>query len=86
MQVHGEEARRVRAGTRTALNLGNVAVDVARMAVVKDDPLPAGKPLPDAGESTENHYRNLRVDRIVPLHGKIVPYAQLVKDAARPTS
>jgi glyoxylase-like metal-dependent hydrolase (beta-lactamase superfamily II) len=25
--------------------------------------------------------RNLRVDRIVPLHGKIVPYAQLVKDA-----
>ena len=30
--------------------------------------------------------RNLRVDRIVPLHGKIVPYAQLVKDAARPTS
>ena len=29
---------------------------------------------------------NLRVDRIVPLHGKIVPYAQLVKDAARPAS
>ena len=27
--------------------------------------------------------RNLRVDRIVPLHGKIVPYAQLVKDAGR---
>jgi glyoxylase-like metal-dependent hydrolase (beta-lactamase superfamily II) len=25
--------------------------------------------------------RNLRVERIVPLHGKIVPYAQLVKDA-----
>jgi glyoxylase-like metal-dependent hydrolase (beta-lactamase superfamily II) len=25
--------------------------------------------------------RNLRVDRIVPLHGKIVPYAQLVRDA-----
>jgi glyoxylase-like metal-dependent hydrolase (beta-lactamase superfamily II) len=29
---------------------------------------------------------NLRVDRIVPLHGKIVPYAQLVKDATRPAS
>lgn len=26
--------------------------------------------------------RNLRVDRIVPLHGKIVPYSQMVKDAA----
>ena len=25
--------------------------------------------------------RNLRVDRIVPLHGKITPYAQMVKDA-----
>jgi len=28
--------------------------------------------------------RNLRVERIVPLHGKIVPYGQLVKDAAAP--
>jgi hypothetical protein len=28
--------------------------------------------------------RNLRVERIVPLHGKIVPYAQLVKDATAP--
>lgn len=27
MQVHGGEARRIRAGTRTALNLGNIAVD-----------------------------------------------------------
>jgi glyoxylase-like metal-dependent hydrolase (beta-lactamase superfamily II) len=27
--------------------------------------------------------RNLRVERIVPLHGKIVPYMQLVKDADR---
>jgi glyoxylase-like metal-dependent hydrolase (beta-lactamase superfamily II) len=27
---------------------------------------------------------NLRVDRIIPLHGKIVPYAQLVKDVTRP--
>jgi glyoxylase-like metal-dependent hydrolase (beta-lactamase superfamily II) len=25
--------------------------------------------------------RNLRVERIVPLHGKIVPYGQMVKDA-----
>jgi glyoxylase-like metal-dependent hydrolase (beta-lactamase superfamily II) len=30
--------------------------------------------------------RNLRVERIVPLHGKIVPFAQLVKDASRPAS
>ena len=30
--------------------------------------------------------RNLRVDRIIPLHGKIVPYAQLVKDATAPSS
>jgi glyoxylase-like metal-dependent hydrolase (beta-lactamase superfamily II) len=30
--------------------------------------------------------RNLRVERIVPLHGKIVPYAQLVKDATGPAS
>ena len=30
--------------------------------------------------------RNLRVDRIVPLHGKIVPYAQFVKDAGGPAS
>ena len=26
--------------------------------------------------------RNLRIDRIAPLHGKVVPYAQFVKDAA----
>jgi glyoxylase-like metal-dependent hydrolase (beta-lactamase superfamily II) len=30
--------------------------------------------------------RNLRVERIVPLHGKIVPYSQLVKDAGVPAS
>jgi hypothetical protein len=30
--------------------------------------------------------RKLRVDTIVPLHGKIVPYAQMVKDAAAPAS
>ena len=30
--------------------------------------------------------RNLRVDRIVPLHGKMVPYGQMVKDAATPAS
>jgi glyoxylase-like metal-dependent hydrolase (beta-lactamase superfamily II) len=30
--------------------------------------------------------RNLRIDRIVPLHGKIVPYSQLVKDAGGPPS
>ena len=28
--------------------------------------------------------RKLRVDRIVPLHGKIVPYGQMVKDATTP--
>ena len=30
--------------------------------------------------------RNLRVDRIVPLHGKMVPYGQMVKDAGSPPS
>ena len=30
--------------------------------------------------------RHLRVERIVPLHGKIVPYSQLVKDATAPAS
>ena len=30
--------------------------------------------------------RKLRVDTIVPLHGTIVPYAQMVKDAAAPAS
>lgn len=30
--------------------------------------------------------RNLRVERIVPLHGKIVPYSQFVKDAGGPVS
>ena len=30
--------------------------------------------------------RKLRVDRIVPLHGKIVPYGQMVKDATPPAS
>ena len=30
--------------------------------------------------------RNLRIERIVPLHGKIVPYSQLVKDAGGPSS
>jgi len=30
--------------------------------------------------------RNLRVDRVVPVHGKIVPYSQMVKDATAPPS
>ena len=30
--------------------------------------------------------RNLRVDRIVPLHGRIVPYKQLLKDGSTPAS
>jgi hypothetical protein len=32
--------------------------------------------------------RNLRIDRIVPLHGKVAPYAQFVKEAtaAQPAS
>jgi selenocysteine-specific elongation factor len=35
MQIHGGDTRRVRAGTRTALNLGNVAVDeIARGDVI----------------------------------------------------
>ncbi|NOT28656.1 MAG: MBL fold metallo-hydrolase [Acidobacteria bacterium] len=28
--------------------------------------------------------RNLRIDRIAPLHGKVAPYAQFVKDASAP--
>lgn len=28
--------------------------------------------------------RNLRIDRVVPLHGKVVPYAQFVKEATTP--
>jgi glyoxylase-like metal-dependent hydrolase (beta-lactamase superfamily II) len=28
--------------------------------------------------------RNLRVDRVVPLHGKVVPYTQFVKEASAP--
>jgi hypothetical protein len=28
--------------------------------------------------------RNLRIDRVVPLHGKVVPYAQFVKEATAP--
>ena len=28
--------------------------------------------------------RNLRIDRIVPLHSNVVPYGQLVRDAAAP--
>jgi glyoxylase-like metal-dependent hydrolase (beta-lactamase superfamily II) len=28
--------------------------------------------------------RNLRIDRVVPLHGAVVPYAQFVKEAAMP--
>jgi len=30
--------------------------------------------------------RNLRVERIVPLHGKILPFGQMVKDATPPAS
>ena len=28
--------------------------------------------------------RNLRIDRIVPLHGKVAPYAQFAKEATAP--
>ena len=30
--------------------------------------------------------RKLRVERVVPLHGKIVPYEKMVKDATGPAS
>jgi hypothetical protein len=30
----------------------------------------------------ELNKRNLKVDRIVPLHGEVVPYSQLVKEVA----
>ena len=30
--------------------------------------------------------RNLRVERVVPVHGEIVPYSRMVKDATAPPS
>jgi hypothetical protein len=39
---------------------------------------------PYAANLLENiQKRNLRVDRIVPLHGTITPFAELVKAAAK---
>ena len=45
---------------------------------------------PGPVQAFANHFlgelkkRNLRIDRVAPLHGKIVPYAQFVKEASAP--
>ena len=54
-----------------------------RAAIVIDVYEPIGAIHMFAGRFIEDlKKRKLRVDRIVPLHGKIVPYQQMVKDAA----
>ena len=54
-----------------------------RAAIVIDVYEPIGTIHMFAGRFIEDLKKlNLRVDRIVPLHGKIVPYSQMVKDAA----
>ena len=58
-----------------------------RALVVIDVYEPVGEIHMFAGRFIEDlKKRNLRVDRIVPLHGKMVPYSQMVKDAASPAS
>jgi glyoxylase-like metal-dependent hydrolase (beta-lactamase superfamily II) len=56
-----------------------------RILVVADVYTPGGAAFMYAGALLEGlKARNLRVDRIAPLHGKVVPYAQFVKDASAP--
>ena len=58
-----------------------------RALIVIDLYEPGGEPHMFAARFLEDlKKRNLRVERIVPLHGKIVPYGQMVKDAASPAS
>jgi glyoxylase-like metal-dependent hydrolase (beta-lactamase superfamily II) len=57
-----------------------------RVLVQADAYSPGGDYQPYAANLLENiQKRNLRVDRIVPLHGTIAPYADLVKAAAPQT-
>jgi glyoxylase-like metal-dependent hydrolase (beta-lactamase superfamily II) len=56
-----------------------------RILVEADVYTPGGAVQMFAGEFLANlKTRNLRVDRIAPLHGKVAPYAQFVKEASAP--
>ena len=56
-----------------------------RILVVADVYTPGAAVFMYAGGLQETlKARNLRVDRIAPLHGKVVPYAQFAKDASAP--
>jgi hypothetical protein len=56
----------------------------ARVIVEVDAFAPGSAVYPYAANLLENiQKRNLRVDRIVPLHGTITPFAELVKAAAK---
>ncbi|RPH62038.1 MAG: MBL fold metallo-hydrolase, partial [Acidobacteria bacterium] len=57
-----------------------------RLLVEADVYTPGGAVQMFAGRFLEElKKRNLRIDRIVPLHGKVVPYAQFVKEATSPS-
>jgi hypothetical protein len=58
-----------------------------RLLVQADMHVPGGAAAPYAPNLLENlQKRNLRIDRIVPLHGKVYPYAELVKAAKGPVT
>jgi len=57
-----------------------------RILVEADVFSPASAVQPYAANLLENiSTRKLKVDRIVPIHGTIVPFADLVKTQAKPT-
>jgi hypothetical protein len=57
----------------------------SRILVEADVYSPGGAVQMFAGEFLQNlQSRNLRIDRIAPLHGTVVPYAQFVKEASAP--
>jgi hypothetical protein len=56
-----------------------------RLLVEADVYNPGGAVQMFAGQFLEDlKKRNLRIDRIVPLHAKVAPYAQFVKEATAP--
>jgi hypothetical protein len=58
-----------------------------RLLVEADVYTPGGAVQMYAGKFLEDvRARNLRVDRVVPLHGAPAPFAQLVKEAAAPAA
>lgn len=58
-----------------------------RLLVQADTFSPGAAVSPFAANLLENvRKRNLRVDRVVPIHGKVVPFSELVKVAARATT